>query len=100
MTKLKLQPIGSEDKRAGKYQVTLDPLLNADLQLYIEAYRSAYPAAEAAKAREDHRGDGPAVHRIRFDLYPSQARTGKNYSLIANQFAGIAPLVMYAHSVQ
>ena len=49
MTKLKLQPIGSEDKRAGKYQVTLDPLLNADLQLYIEAYHSAYPAAEAAK---------------------------------------------------
>ena len=49
MTKLKLQLIGSEDKRAGKYQVTLDPLLNADLQLYIEAYRSAYPAAEPAK---------------------------------------------------
>ena len=49
MTKLKLQPIGSEDKREGKYQVTLDPLLNADLQLYIEAYHSAYPAAEAAK---------------------------------------------------
>ena len=49
MTKLKLQLIGSEDKRVGKYQVTLDPLLNADLQLYIEAYRSAYPAAEAAK---------------------------------------------------
>ena len=49
MTKLKLQPIGSEDRREGKYQVTLDPLLNADLQLYIEAYRSAYPDAEAPK---------------------------------------------------
>ena len=49
MTKLKLQPIESEDRREGKYQVTLDPLLKADLQLYIEAYHSAYPAAEAAK---------------------------------------------------
>jgi hypothetical protein len=49
MTKLKLQLIGNENKREAKYQVTLDPLLNADLQLYIEAYRSAYPAAEAPK---------------------------------------------------
>lgn len=49
MRKFKLQPIESEDKREGKYQVTLDPLLNADLHLYIEAYRAAYPQAEVPK---------------------------------------------------
>jgi hypothetical protein len=49
MKKFKLQAIESEDKREGKYQVALDPLLNADLQLYIEAYRAAYPQAEDPK---------------------------------------------------
>ena len=64
MTKLKLQPIGSEDKRAGKYQVTLDPLLNADLQLYIEAYHSTYTESSIRNTERATRNTERSGHNL------------------------------------
>jgi hypothetical protein len=50
--KLKLPAIEAENRQEGKYNLTLDPYLNSDLQLYLDAYRAQYPEKKAPKPED------------------------------------------------
>ncbi len=50
--KLKLQPIDADNRQEGKYNLVLDPYLNLELQLYLEAYKAQFPDKKAPKAED------------------------------------------------
>ena len=50
--KLKLPPIEAENRQEGKYNLTIDPYLNLELQQYLDAYRAQYPNKKAPKAED------------------------------------------------
>jgi hypothetical protein len=50
--KLKLPAIEAENRQEGKYNLTLDPYLNLELQQYLDAYRAQYPDKKAPKPED------------------------------------------------
>jgi hypothetical protein len=50
--KLRLQPIDAENRQEGKYNVTLDPYLNLELQQYLDAYKAQFPDKKAPKPED------------------------------------------------
>jgi hypothetical protein len=50
--KLKLPAIEAENRQEGKYNLTLDPYLNLELQQYLDAYRAQYPDKKSPKPED------------------------------------------------
>lgn len=50
--KLRLQPIEAENRQEGKYNLTLDPYLNLELQQYLDAYKAQFPDKRAPKPED------------------------------------------------
>lgn len=50
--KLRLPAIEAESRQEGKYNLTIDPYLNLELQQYLDAYRAQYPDKKAPKAED------------------------------------------------
>jgi hypothetical protein len=50
--KLRLQPIDAENRQEGKYNITLDPYLNIELQQYLDAYKAQFPERKAPKPED------------------------------------------------
>ena len=50
--KLRLPAIESESRQEGKYNLTLDPYLNLELNQYLDAYKAQYPDKKAPKAED------------------------------------------------
>lgn len=50
--KLKLQPIESESRQEGKYNLTFDPYLTFELTQYLDAYKAQFPDKKSPKPED------------------------------------------------
>ena len=50
--KLRLPAIEAENRQEGKYSLTIDPYLNLDLHLYLDAYKAQFPEKKPPKPED------------------------------------------------